>query len=376
MKIPLFEIYSDTHDIQAINVVIKRKKFWATGPEIEQFEKALCQFTGSKYAVVFNSGTSALHSLLLAFGIGPGDEVIVPSFTFIATANVPLFVGARPVFADIEEKTFGLDLRDVERKITKKTKAIILMHYGGNPCIYTEDLRKLAKDRHLLFFEDAAQSLGAKIGNKYAGTFGDGAVLSFCQNKIITTGEGGAAITDSQKIYQKLKLICSHGRIDKNNYFSSSDSGSYIGLGYNFRMSSMTAALGLAQLKKINKIIQLRRSVAMDYKRKLSRLKHIKLPLEQDNSIGVYQMFSIQVHTSIRNKLQQFLKKQGIQTKVYFEPVHLTAFYKSKFAYKKGYLQNTEIISKEILSIPIYPDLTSKTINYIIKHIQIFFENN
>ncbi len=210
-KIPLFKIYWDEEDVKMATKSIQRGMFWAIGPNIERFENMLAEYTGRKYAVAFNSGTSALHAALLAYGIGEGDEVIVPSFTFIATANAPLFVGAKPVFADIEEKTFGLDLEDVLRKITPRTKAIIPVHYGGGAC-RVEELSEIAREHNLLLIEDAAESLGATVGGKKVGRFGNCAILSFCANKVITTGEGGAAVTDSAETAEKLRLIRSHGR--------------------------------------------------------------------------------------------------------------------------------------------------------------------
>ena len=162
MKIPLFKIYWDEEDIKMVNGVIKRGAYWTTGPNIEEFEKMISEYVGTKYCVTFNSGTSALHSVLLAYGVKEGGEVIVPSFTFISTANAPLFVGAKPVFADIEEKTFGLDPESVKEKITEKTKAIIPIHYGGCPCLIRE-LKEIAEDYNLILIEDAAESLGATI---------------------------------------------------------------------------------------------------------------------------------------------------------------------------------------------------------------------
>ena len=242
-KLPLFKIYTDEADLQAVTEVLRRGTYWAEGPEVVEFERGLRDYQEKKYAVAFNSGTSALHAALLAYGIKGGDEVIVPSFTFIATANAPLFVKAKPIFADIEEQTLGLDPEDVEAKITPKTKAIIPVHYAGCPCKIRE-LREIADDHHLLLIEDAAESFGASIGDKKAGSYGEGGVLSFCQNKVVPTGEGGALVTDSRDIYEKAKLIRSHGRQENSAYFSSIENLDYITLGYNFRMPSMIAALG------------------------------------------------------------------------------------------------------------------------------------
>ena len=205
-NIPLFKMYWDQDDLDSVTNTLSFGMNWAVGPEVTQFEQELSEYIGTKYCLTFNSGTSALHAALLAHGIGNGDEVIVPSFTFIATANAPLFVGARPVFADIEERTLGLDPEDVLEKITPQTKAIIPIHYGGCPCMIRE-LREIADDHSLILVEDAAEAFGASINGEKVGTFGDSAMLSFCQNKIITTGDGGAMVTESRDLYEKMKLI-------------------------------------------------------------------------------------------------------------------------------------------------------------------------
>ena len=206
-NIPLFKIYWDDQDVGEVASVIKKGMYWAIGPEIRKFENKICEYVGVKHAFAVNSGTSALHAALAAHNIGEGDEVIVPSFTFIATANSSLFVGAKPVFAEIEEETYGLDPQDVERRITFKTKAIIPIHYGGLSC-HIEELKRVAQKHNLILIEDSAESLGAMINGKKVGTFGDSAILSFCANKVITTGEGGMILTDSTDTYEKVKLIC------------------------------------------------------------------------------------------------------------------------------------------------------------------------
>ncbi len=230
-KIPLFKMYWDQDDIDSVNTALRSGMNWAVGSNVTQFESELAEYIGTKYCLTFNSGTSALHAGLIAHGIGSGDEVIVPSFTFIATANAPKFVGAKPVFADIEEKTFGLDPEDVMEKITKKTRVILPVHYGGCPC-KIEALREIAEDHNQVLIEDAAEALGAKVGDRRVGTFGDSGMFSFCQNKIITTGEGGAMVTDSRDLYEKMKLLRSHGRLETCDYFSTSAVMDYISIGY------------------------------------------------------------------------------------------------------------------------------------------------
>lgn len=372
-KIPLFKIYWDEADIEMVNQAIRRGMFWAIGPNGERFETLLSEYTGARYALVFNSGTSALHAVLLAYGVGTGYEVIVPSFTFIATANAPLFVGAKPVFADIEETTFGLDPDDVERRITPNTRAIIPVHYGGSPCLIRE-LKGVAERNDLLLIEDAAESLGATVNGKKVGTFGDSALLSFCSNKVITTGEGGAVLTDSAEVYDKLKLIRSHGRAETSNYFSSSEYMDYVSLGYNFRMSDITAALGISQLEKIERITEMRRSKAGMMSERLSRISGIEAPYSSKGVFYVYQMYTVKVKGGRENRdaLSAYLANKGIMTRVYFPPVHLTHFYKNNLGYKCS-LPVTVKVSEQVLTLPMYPGLTEDEIDYIADSIIAFF---
>ena len=372
-KIPLFKIYWDEEDIKNVTEVIKRGSYWATGPEIQEFEDEISDYVGTKYAVTFNSGTSALHAILLAYEIKQDDEIIVPSFTFISTANAPLFVGAKPVFAEIEDKTYGLDPEDVKERITPNTKAIIPIHYGGCSCLIKE-LKEIAEDHNLLLMEDAAESLGAKIKDKKVGTFGDSAMLSFCQNKVITTGEGGAIVTNSKEIFEKLKLIRSHGRLETQDYFSSTGYIDYVTVGYNFRMPTMTAALGLSQIKKIDKVIKIRRERAEYLRKKLSKNKEITLPSPPPDYFHVYQMYAMRINENLRDDLMKYLSEKGIMTKVYFPPIHLTHFYRNEFGYKGGELPITEKISNQVLSLPMYPTLMEKEINYIAEEIDNFLE--
>lgn len=375
MKIPLYKIYWDEDDIESVLKVIKRGSYWTTGPEIEEFEKIVANYVGRKYGVAFNSGTSALHAILLAYNVKSGDEVIVPSFTFIATANAVLFVGAKPVFADIEDKTYGLDPEDVMEKITKRTKVIMPIHYGGTPC-QINALREIAEDHNILLIEDAAESIGAAVNGQKVGCFGDSAMFSFCGNKVITTGEGGMIVTDSTEIYNKLKLLRSHGRLEIEPYFRTNKTLDYITLGYNWRMTSYTAALGISQMRKLEKVIEMRRRNAEYLTDKLSSIKEIKPPKFPEGYFSVYQMYTIRVEggRKTRDRLKNYLKDKGISTKVYFEPVHLTTFYKQKFGYKGGELPVTERIAGEVLTLPLYPTMTIKEMDYVVEKIKKFFQ--
>jgi len=366
MQVPLFQIFWNDSDIEKIRDVIRRGMFWTTGPDVERFEKAICDYTGAGYCTTFNSGTSALHAGLLAHGIRAGDEVIVPSFTFIATANAPLMVGAKPVFADIQRENMGMDPEDVQEKITKNTRAIIPVHYGGCPCSI-EAIREIAADHDLLLFEDAAEAFGARVQDKGVGTFGDLAMFSFCQNKIITTGEGGAIVTDSKDLDERLKLIRSHGRQEHGNYFSSSECADYVSLGFNFRMPDILAGLGLSQLENVDRVIEMRRHCAECYRQELSGIRQIEVPETPPGSIHVYQLFSILINGGgiTRDDVIRRLQGFNIASKVYFSPVHLTHFYRDAFGYAGGELPVTEEVAGKILSLPMYPTLQRHEIAYI-----------
>ncbi len=347
MSIPLFKINYTKADIDAVSKVIKRGGDWTIGKETTELENAVSKYVGVKYGVAFNSGTSALHAIMFAYGIEFGDEVIVPSFTFIATANCALFTWAKPIFADIEEEYYGLDPEDVLNKITKKTKAIIAVHYGGCPCRIKE-LKAIAKKYNILLIEDACESLGAKLNGKMVGSFGNAAVFSFCQNKIVTGGEGGIVVTDNKNLAETLRTIADHGK--KGDEF--------ISLGYNWRMSNITASLILSQFKRIEWII----------KKRIENVNYIsnkaKFIWSENKSIrNVFQLFTIRFRN--RNKIQKLLTKNGIGNKVYFEPIHLTPFYK-RLSYGES-LPVTEKISKEVLTLPCYPDLTRKEMDRIAK---------
>lgn len=375
VNIPLFKMSWDKKDIQAVEKVIRSGKYWATGPQIDEFEKKIADYLGIKYCLTFNSGGSALLALMKAYGFNKEDEIIVPSFTFIATAYAPLYVGAKPVFADIEEKTYGLDPQDVEEKITPKTKAIIPIHYGGMPC-QIDKLKKIAKKHNLILIEDVAESFGAKFKGKYLGTFGDSAILSFCQNKIFTTGEGGAMVTNNKQLYERAKLYQSYGRKIVGDYFGKTKSLDYVAAGYNFRMPSMLAALGISQLARVNNIIKQRRIKAKYLNQKLAKIKEIKTFQQPNkNYFAVYQMYTIRVlqGKKVRDNLWQYLEKRGVASKIYFEPVHKYSIFK-KLGYKNLSLPKTEKLSQEVLSLPIYPQISYKELNYIIDNIKKFFK--
>jgi len=373
-KIPLYKIYTDDEDLQIITKIIKRGTQWSIGPEIEEFENKIKNYVGKDYCITLNSGTSALHALFLSYGIGQLDEVIVPSFTFISTANSVLFVNAKPIFADIETLTFGLDPEILEKQISKHTKAIVPIDYAGLSCQINE-IKNVAEKNKVLLIEDAAEALGAKVHGQKVGSISNSSIFSFCGNKVLTTGEGGAVVTDSKETYEKIKSLRSHGRVDKTSYFDNPNPSNYVGIGYNWRMSSLTAALGISQLDKLDKLIKKRQENAKFLSSQLSKFSEITVPSPPNGYEHIYQMYSIQLQNhKARNELHHFLTEKKIFSKVYFEPIHLTEFYKTKFGYKDGLLPITEQISKRILTIPIYPNMSTVEKHYLVESIHEFLE--
>lgn len=361
MNIPLFKIHWDEKDIQSVTDALERGMNWADGPKIPEFEKKITEHIGSKYAITFNSGTSALHGIMIALDIKEGDEVIVPGFSFIATANAPLFVGAKPVFADIDEVTYGLDIEDVRNKITNKTKAIIPMHYGGVVCGDIEKLRELCKEKKIYLIEDAAESFGASLNNQKAGTFGIAGMFSFCQTKVFTTGEGGCVVTDSEEIANKLELLRNHSRRDK-----------FGNLGYGWRIPDCLAALGISQLKKVDEVIKTRREKADYYRKELKGVGDVFTPDFSEEMFHVYQEFHIR--TPRRDELKQYLTERGVGTRISFPPIYKTKYYSETLGYDVS-LPVTERITSETLTLPLYPDLSLEEQGYVINSIKEFFNH-
>ena len=373
-KIPLYKIYTDDEDLNLITKIIKRGNKWAIGPEIEQFEDAIKSYVGCDYCLTLNSGTSALHASFLAYELGKGDEIVVPSFTFIATVNSVLFVDAKPTFAEIEEANLGLDPEQIQKKISGNTKAIIPMDCGGLPCKIFE-IKEQIEDTELVLIEDAAEALGSSVKGTKVGSNADLSIFSFCGNKVLTTGEGGAITTNSKEIYEKIKLIRSHGRIDKINYFNNPHESSFQGVGYNWRLSTITACLGITQLEKLDKIVKMRQEHANFLSERLSKYPQIQVPKASAEYTHIYQMYTIRLPNKIiRDKLHSHLLADGIFSKVYFYPIHLTDFYKNKFGTKSGMLPVTEKIADQVLTLPIYPNMTIEEKNLLIESIGMFFE--
>jgi perosamine synthetase len=282
-------------------------------------------------------------------------------------AMAPLFVNAEPLFVDIENETLGIDPEQVEARITSNTKAIIMAHYGG--CLSKiEEIKRIAGRHNLLLIEDAAEAFGLEMGSKKAGAFGDCGVFSFCQNKAITTGDGGCVVTNSKEVFEKLNRMNSYGQTKENCFYHD-----YTALGLNLRMSDITAALGIAQMRKLKNNIKRRREVAKSLNEGLSKIDGVILLDILSNKASICLFYSICVKAGTRDRLLRHLHRNGITAKVYHYPAHLSTFFQKRSGHRDWDLPVTERVWKEILSLPIYPDMGRKEIDYIVNCINKYF---
>jgi perosamine synthetase len=365
-QIPLFEIPWDIEDIKNVVDSVGRGGYWAKGPYIEQFENQVAEYLGVEHAIAVNSGTSALMTALRGADIGDGDEVIIPSFTQQATANAVKMVGGEPVFADIDRKTYGLAPKDVETRITEDTAAIMPVYVYGSIC-QIEKLNAIASEHNLTVIADAAEALGAKKNEQLAGTFTDVAGLSFCQNKIVPTGEGGMVVTDNDDIAEKASLYRSHGRTT-TDYFETSKSGEHEIVGGNFRMPDIVAALGCSQMEKIEELIAGRQAAAKRMNAAFENIDGIT-PHSFDGR-HVYQFYTITFDESInRDAIIEILSEKGVSAKVYWDPaVHQSrAYYEPKSDYD---LPVTEEMTHRVLSLPMHPELEKSETDRIIDAVE------
>lgn len=382
MKIPLSNLYLKGNEKKYVNFLLKSGKL-SMGEYTERFENKFKDYIGRKYSVMVSSGTAGLFLLLKAAGVQSNDEIITTPFSFIASANSILYCNATPVFVDIDEKSLCISPDLIVEKIkseykkigknfvNKKTgkilKGILSVDILGNLCDY-EKIEELCKDHNLLLFEDSSESLGSEFKSKKSGIFGIGSVFAFYPNKQITTGEGGMILTDDKRLYIHLKALRNQGRIEGDqNYI-------HRYLGYNFRVSDLNSAIGLAQMENLENILKKRENVAKRYIKFLTRIKEIRLPSLIEHQKNSWFLFYIFVDKRIRNELIVFLNKNGISSKRYFYPIHLQPFYRKIFGYRKGDFPVTEKISDELVAIPFFTGLSIMEQKYVYKKIKEFFE--
>jgi perosamine synthetase len=349
----------DENEVKAVTKVLKSGALThgtGAGPMVLEFEKSFAGYVKAKHAVAVNSGTAALHASLAVAGIKARDEVIVPSFTFVATAEVVAMVGAKPVFVDIDPETYDIDPRLIEKALTKRTKAIIPVDLYGLPA-NVPDIREIADKHDLMIIEDAAQAHGAICNGKPAGSFADVACWSFYASKNMTTGEGGMVTTDDDLFADKVRWLRSHG--ERVKYES-------LMLGHNYRMPEIGAAIGIAQLKKLPRFVSKRRRNAKRFAEKLSKNNDLQLPMEPKGFKSSYYLYTVRLkgaRKERRDTLIAELKKKGISAEVYYaNPIHMMAYY-ARFG--KFSLPETERASKQVFSLPVHPGVTPKQLDLV-----------
>lgn len=371
--IPYGRQWIDETDIQAV-VDVLHSDFITTGPKVAEFEQVVADYVGAKNAVAVNSGTAALHAALFAIGIGPGDEVIVPPMTFVATANCIVYQGATPVFADVAADTLLIDPSQVEDKISPRTKAIIAVDYAGQPCEY-DALRSIAEKYGLFLVADACHSLGAQYKGRNAGTLADLSVFSFHPVKHITTGEGGMIVTDETELAERMRRFRNHGismdsrqRTDCGTwYYEMQD------LGYNYRITDFQCALGIGQLHNLPEFLKRRRQIAVQYNDFFSCLQEVE-PLEvSGDSLHAYHLYVVKVKSSEpetgRELFFRKMRANGIHVNVHYIPVHMHPFYRKRFHTYPELCPVAKKAFESILSFPIYPAMKDSEVQRVISNV-------
>ena len=371
-KIPLFDLDYNKQEISAVTSVLKRR--WLTmGEKVEEFESKFARFVKAKYAVALSSGTAALHLALKSLDVKAGDEVLVPSITFVASVNAVLYCGAKPVFVDSTSlNDFNISVTELEKKISSKTRGIIVVHYGG----FLADMDKitrLARKYDLFVIEDSAHSIGTKSGSKMAGALGEIGCFSFFSNKNLATGEGGMAVTDNEKLAKRIRLMRSHGMTTPTweRFKAVAFDYDIVDLGYNYRMTEIGAALGLEQLKKLISNNRKRKALSKIYIDNLSGVEQILIPFKNHPGDSSHHLFAILLNKKIdREYFMQKLRQKGVQTSIHYLPVHKFSYHRKNYPQKPGSLPISEEIGKREVSLPLHPRMSTEDVLYICQQIK------
>ncbi|WP_422931561.1 UDP-4-amino-4,6-dideoxy-N-acetyl-beta-L-altrosamine transaminase [Singulisphaera sp. PoT] len=360
----------DDDDIAAV-VDVLRSDWLTTGPAVEEFERALAKAVGTIEAVAISNGTAALHAALYALGVGPGDEVIVPAMTFAATANAAVFLGATPVFADVDPDTLLIDPEQVTARITPKTKAVIAVDYAGQPCDYNA-LREVTSPRGLRLVDDACHAIGGSDRGRRVGSLADLNTFSFHPVKHITTGEGGAITTDDSELARRMRLFRNHGITTDHRQREKQGRWSYemVDLGFNYRLSDIQCALGMSQLRKLPDWIARRQEIARQYDEAFRAMPGVN-PLERREDVShAYHIYVVRFDPNFlntdRGTLFSALRAEGIGVNVHYIPVHLHPFYRERFGTRPGLCPVAEAAYEQVLSLPIFPAMSDRDVEDVI----------
>ena len=369
--IPYGTQWIDEDDINEVVSVLK-SDWITTGPKIKEFEDALCAYVGCKYCVAVNSGTSALDIAVQSLELPKGSEVITTPFTFVATSNAILYNGLKPVFADICSDTFNINSEDIRRKITKDTKAIIYVDYAGQPCDI-KTIQEIADEFDLYIIEDACHAIGAEYGGRKVGNFADLTIFSFHPVKHITTGEGGAVVTDDEDLYERLALLRSHG-IDKDaqDRYGPDASWAYDMkyLGRNYRITDFQAALGISQLKKLDGFIDKRNELALRYQEILGDVDCITLPVVKVKVRHAWHLYTILLDESVdRDEFFKYMRSANIGVNLHYIPVYRHSYYVENFGFDAEGFPVTEDVFKRIITLPMFPRMSEQQVEYVVTSI-------
>lgn len=378
--LPYGKQWLDEDDIKAVVDVLK-SDYLTTGPKIAEFETAFARYVGAKYAVAIANATAALHAACYAAGIEEGDEAITTPITFAASANAVLYCGGTPVFADIDAVTYNIDPADIRKKLTNKTKALIPVHFTGQPCDMDE-IEKIAKEHNLIVIEDAAHAVGADYQGKPIGSISDMTIFSFHPVKHITTGEGGIITTDNEELYQKLLLFRSHG-ITRDKAMMLEQQGPWyyeqLALGYNYRMTDIQAALGLSQLTKVDRFVKRRREIAAMYTEAFQDTSALQVPLQQAGCHSSWHLYIIQLNLEKlacdRKTVFEALQSENIGVNVHYIPVYKHPYYQQN-GYREVTCANSEKLYERIISLPIFPKMTNQDVADVIHSVKTILERN
>lgn len=361
----------DEDDI-AIVADVLRSDWLTTGPKVEEFERALAAFTGSAFAVAVSSGTAALHAAMAALGIGPGDEVIVPAITFVASANCVVYQGGTPVFADVDPRTLLVAPADVERKITPRTRAIVAVDYAGQPCDYAA-LRALAARHGLALVADACHALGGAEGGRPVGSLADLSTFSLHPVKPITCGEGGAITTNDADLAAKMRVFRNHGISTDFRQREKLGSWAYemVGLGFNYRLSDLQCALAASQLRKLPAWVARRQAIAARYDAAFAEATALRPLAVRPGVAHGYHLYVISLRAGLdRGAFFTDLRAQGIGANVHYAPVYLHPFYREKFGTVPGLCPAAESAYAQILTLPVFPRMTDADADDVIAAVQ------
>lgn len=354
-------------DVAAATEVL-RSDWLTTGPKVAEFEEAIADYVDARHGVSFSSGTAALHAAVLAAGLKPGDEAITTPLTFCATANAALYGGGTPVFADVRDETLTIDPKEVERRITPRTKALLPVDYAGQPADL-DALLALADRHELLVIEDAAHALGAKYRSRMVGSISHMSVFSFHAVKHLTTGEGGMVTTNNSNFAQRLREVRNHGIDSDARTRQAAGHWHYemATLGFNYRLTDIACALGLAQLPRLSANLARRRAIAARYGKALATVPSLTLPIVAADVTSAWHLYPVRVDASIdRAEVFNALRAEGLGVNVHYIPVHLHPYYRSRFGYRGGEFPIAETASRRLISLPMFHGMTDEDVDDVI----------